>query len=289
MSNTPSLERETIQHTYTGVVKTAQEYYNSADADRFYATIWGGEDIHIGMYTHPEDSVRQASQRTVITMADTLQHVDQGTRVIDIGAGYGGSARYLARRFGCTVACVNLSETQNERNRRLNQEQQLAHLIDVVDGSFEEIPYDNGLFDIVWSQDAILHSGNRRKVIEEVRRVIKPGGEFILSDPMQSDDCPEGVLQPVLERIHLDSLASVAFYRAVTSELGFDMVQFLDFSAHLVTHYRHVQAELQRRYAEIISVVSQAYVDRMITGLGHWVEAGQNGYLRWGILHFRAQ
>jgi sarcosine/dimethylglycine N-methyltransferase len=34
-------------------------------------------------------------------------------------------------------------------------------------------------------------------------------------------------------------------------------------------------------------VVSQEYVDNMLKGLGHWVEAGQKGYLRWGILHFR--
>ena len=30
---------------------TAADYYNSRDADQFYALVWGGEDIHIGLYT----------------------------------------------------------------------------------------------------------------------------------------------------------------------------------------------------------------------------------------------
>jgi len=33
--------------------------------------------------------------------------------------------------------------------------------------------------------------------------------------------------------------------------------------------------------------VSGEYIERMITGLGHWVSAGEKGYLNWGILHFR--
>lgn len=272
---------------YSPVVKTAQTYYNSSDADRFYATIWGGEDIHVGIYTSPDESILTASQRTVQRMVETLGVVDPQTYMMDIGAGYGGAARYLAQNFGCRVACLNLSETQNERNRRLNQEQGLANLVEVTDGSFEKIPYDESVFDIAWSQDSILHSGDRRRVFEEVRRVLKKGGDFIFTDPMQSDDCPEGVLQPVLNRIHLDSLGSYAFYRKVARELGFAEVQIVDLSEHLVTHYSRVRAELQGRYAEMVGVVSQEYVDNMIKGLGHWIEAGQKGYLRWGIIHFR--
>ena len=269
------------------VVQTTQEYYNSSDADRFYATIWGGEDIHIGIYMQPDESIFDSSQRTVQQMAETLGGVSRDGRVLDIGAGYGGSGRYLARRFGCSVVCLNLSETQNVRNRQLNQEQQLAHLIEVVDASFEEVPYSDGSFDVVWSQDAILHSGNRRQVLSEVRRVLRSGGDFIFTDPMQSDDCPPGVLQPVLDRIHLDTLGSYAFYRMTLRELGFEEVQVVDLSEQLTHHYGRVREELTRRYDEIVSVISRDYVDRMLKGLGHWIEAGEQGYLRWGIMHFR--
>ncbi len=274
-------------HHYSPVVKTAQTYYNSSDADRFYATIWGGEDIHIGLYERPADTIFAASQRTVQRMAQALGNIHSDTRMLDLGSGYGGSARYLAKTFGCNVACLNLSEVQNERNRRLNEEQGLSQLINVTDGSFEEITFDESSFDIAWSQDAILHSGDRRRVFEEVRRVMRKGGDFIFTDPMQSDDCPAGVLQPVLDRIHLDSLGSFAFYRKVARDLDFEEVQIIDLSEHLITHYSRVREELNRRYDEMASVVSREYVDAMLKGLEHWIEAGQNGHLRWGILHFR--
>jgi len=103
---------------YDSVTRTAQDYYNSADADRFYYEIWGGEDIHVGLYESPDEPIRDASRKTVARMADLLEPVEPTDRIIDVGAGYGGAARYLVDRFGCHVACLNLSEVQNEPARR---------------------------------------------------------------------------------------------------------------------------------------------------------------------------
>jgi len=60
-----------------------------------------------------------------------------------------------------------------------------------------------------------------------------------------------------------------------------------DLTGQLVTHYTRVREELERRRADLQGKVSDVYIDRMIKGLGNWVEAGRNGYLAWGILHFR--
>jgi len=272
---------------YSSVVKTAQEYYNSDDADNFYFHVWGGEDIHIGLYEHDDEDIATASERTVAAMADQLGAIGSDTRILDVGAGYGGAARWLARHHGCHVSCLNLSEAQNERDRALNREQGLSELIDVVDGSFEDVPSPDASFDAAWSQDAILHSGNRARVLDEVDRVLKPGGDFIFTDPMQADDCPEGVLKPVLDRIHLDTLGSFAFYREQAARLGWQEIQALDLTHQLVNHYSRVRAVLQQRRTELAGKVSDAYIERMIQGLGHWIEAGSKGYLAWGILHFR--
>lgn len=272
---------------YSQVVETARDYYNSEDADNFYAHVWGGEDIHIGLYAEPGEDIAAASRRTVERMAAELSGLDGNSRVLDIGAGYGGAARYLARTFGCRVTALNLSEKENQRDREMNAEQGLDHLVDVVDGSFEAIPAEDAAFDLVWSQDAILHSGQRAQVVSEVARVLAPGGEFIFTDPMQADDCPDGVLQPVLDRIHLDSLGSVAFYRDACARNGFEEVAVTELTDYLVTHYSRVREELEQREASLRGQISADYLQRMHTGLGHWVDAGSKGYLCWGILHFR--
>lgn len=266
------------------VASVAEEYYDSDNADNFYFHIWGGEDIHIGLYD-TTDNVAEASRLTVKKMADQAE-IDENTRILDIGAGYGGAARYLAKTYGCTVHCLNISETQNAKNEQLTAEQDLDDKIKVVHGNFEDIPEDDADFDVVWSQDAILHSGNRKKVLDEVARVLKPGGHFVFTDPMQSDDCPEDVLQPVYDRLHLDSLGSPGFYREAGREKGLREVAFIDLSSQLGKHYARIAEILEERYDDMRDYSSTEYLDRMLVGLGNWVKASDQGYLKWGIMHF---
>jgi cyclopropane fatty-acyl-phospholipid synthase-like methyltransferase len=263
----------------------AEDYYDSSDADRFYEKVWGGEDIHIGLY-EAGDSIIEASRKTVIAMADRLQGLDAGKRVLDLGAGYGGAARYLAAQFGCAVTCLNLSEVQNARNRLLNRQQGLDQRIEVLHGSFEDIPCEDASVDVIWSQDAFLHSGRKQQVVREIARVLKPGGQLIFTDPMQADDCPDNVLQPVYDRLSLDSLASPGFYRRELEACGFTAVSFADLGHQLRNHYDRVRRQLLARRAELSGEISPAYLDRMIDGLENWVKAADAGYLAWGIMHF---
>ena len=74
----------------TEAVVRAEDYYDSGSADEFYKNIWGGEDIHIGLYQSPDEAIAPASRRTVETMAKELQGIGPNSRVLDLGAGYGG-------------------------------------------------------------------------------------------------------------------------------------------------------------------------------------------------------
>lgn len=283
-----STDAKTQQNNYSSAVETAREYYNSDDADRFYFEVWGGEDIHIGWYESDTQPIAEASRKTVARMADRVaEHLNSSSRILDMGSGYGGAARYLAKRFGCSVVALNLSEAENERCRKLNAEQNLNDKIEVIDGSFEEVPVEDQSFDLVWSQDAILHSGNRPQVISEVSRVLKPGGRFLFTDPMQSDDCPDGVLQPILDRIHLETLGSPEFYRDECQRNGMTEVGFEAGTHQLVNHYSRVLQETEKRGEQLSAEVSPAYLERMKAGLRHWINGGQQGHLAWGIFEFR--
>lgn len=272
-----------------GAINVARDYYNSGDADNFYSRIWGGEDIHIGIYRSEDEPISKASRRTIEKMAALLEDLGPESRVLDLGAGYGGPARFLAERYGCHVVALNLSEIENERNRALNESRGLESLVEVVEGSFEEVPYDEDSFDVVWSQDAILHSGEREKVFEEASRVLTENGDFVFTDPMKVDGCPDEVLQPILDRLHLDSLGSPGFYRRTAREVGLREMGFEDHTGQLSTHYARVLEETEQREGELSKAVSRGYLERMKKGLGHWVEGGRNGHLAWGIHHFRAE
>lgn len=275
------------QDTSTAV-ETARNYYNSHDADIFYATIWGGEDLHIGTYRSPEDTIFEASRRTVKKMATLAAELNENSKVLDIGSGIGGSARYLAKTYGCQVVALNLSEVENERHRKMNKEQKIDHLIEVVDGNFENIPFPENTFDLVWSQDAILHSSDRPKVIAEANRVLKKGGEMIFTDPMQTEDCSQEYLQPILKRIFLESLATPTFYCNEARKLGMEVVDYDNQPQQLANHYAKVLEDTQAREQELKELdVSDDYISHMKTGLQNWVIGGTYGHLTWGIFHFR--
>ncbi|WP_205857789.1 SAM-dependent methyltransferase, partial [Phytoactinopolyspora endophytica] len=274
---------EELTELYSAPVHVARDYYNSEDADNFYAIIWGGEDIHVGTYLTPGEDIGSASRRTVENMAAELK-LDADTKILDVGAGYGGSARYLAKTFGCKVTCLNLSELENERNRKMNREQDVDHLIEVVDGSFEDLPFEDNSYDIVWSQDAFLHSGDRVRVLEEAVRVLRPNGALIFTDPMASDNCPTGALEPILARLQLDTMGSPGFYRRELNRLGLGSIEFRDESDQLPQHYGRVLNELESRASELDGQVSIEYQERMKAGLKNWVDGGHAGNLAWGII-----
>lgn len=273
------------------VIQTAKQYYDSHDAHTFYFSIWGGEDLHLGIYRRPEDSIFEGSRRTVERMASysaNLKEKGDQARLIDLGSGIGGTARYLAKTYGCQVVALNLSETENERHRKMNREQGVDHLIEVVDGNFETLPYEDQSFDVVWSQDAFLHSPDRRKVLQEAVRVMKPGAELIFTDPMQTEEAYDDYLQPILKRIHLESMATPRFYQDTCRELGLEVLSFENLQVQLANHYGNVLKETQRREEELRGKnVSEEYLAHMKEGLRNWSNGGQFGHLTWGIFRFR--
>lgn len=266
---------------------TTQDYYDSRDADFFYTSVWGQDHIHQGIFEDDSEPMPNACLRTVKTMAEELGSIGPDTRVLDIGSGYGGTARYLASRYGCRVSTLNLSRVQNNHAKKLNEMSGLADRIDIVEGSFEDMPFDSESMDVCWSIDALLHSGNKSKVIQEAHRILKPGGEFIFADPMRTEECPPETLNPILERIHLSDMGSKEFYEKTAEETGFEHEGFKDYSDSLTATYRRALSFTEEHEDMLTHEISEDFIEHMEEGLRHWVEGGEKGNLVWGIFHFR--
>jgi len=269
---------------------TAREYYNAPSTDAFYHSLWGGSHIHIGTYLTPHDPLPLASDRTVSRMAALLgPFLTPATRVLDLGAGYGGAARWLARHYGCHVTCLNISEVQNARNRAQTRAAGLEALVAVVEGEFECLPFGEGAFELVWCQDSLLHAGDREAVAKEVARVlVRRGARVLLSDHLVGEGVAEERTRPIRERLALEGgLATRGFYAEVFEKCGFEMVGFAEGTEHMVMHCGKVVKAIEEAERLGATELSQEFAEKAKMGMAQWIEGGKQGYLEWGIFHFR--
>lgn len=265
-----------------------RSYYDTDDVDAFYGAVWGGEDIHTGIYAHEHEPVADASRRSIERAADTVTDLlTPDSTVLDLGSGYGGPTRYLAERFRCRVIALNISESQNARHRATNVERGLDDLIEVVTGSFQDIPYPDRSFDVVWSQEAFCHSSDVKGVLGEAVRVLRPEGALVFTDVMADEGTPPEVLRPVISRLGVDALTTPDLYRRTLTGLGLSRIGFDDLSSHLVRHYVRLTEETRKREQDLRGIISPGYLDHLLDNLPRWADAARREQLRWGIFHCR--
>ena len=82
-------------------------------------------------------------------------------------------------------------------------------------------------------------------------------------------------------------MGSLSFYREAAEQSGLEEIGYTDFSPQLVNTYSRVLDFTEENEEELAKEIGRDFIDHMKEGLGHWVEGGKEGYLKWGILHFR--
>jgi MPBQ/MSBQ methyltransferase len=110
-------------------------------------------------------------------------------RVLDVGCGIGGTSRYLAKKFGtdAQVTGITLSPMQVKRAQQLALEQNLPNAkFHVMDALAMDFPANS--FDLVWACESGEHMPDKKKYVEEMTRVLKPGGKIVIATWCQRDD-----------------------------------------------------------------------------------------------------
>lgn len=103
-------------------------------------------------------------------------------KVIDIGSGLGGPSRYLAANFGCTVKGVDLSPQFVEAATFLAVRCGLEGNVEYRCADALALPFEDGSFDLAWSQHVAMNIAERARLYSEILRVIRPGGRFAVYD-----------------------------------------------------------------------------------------------------------
>ncbi|MDJ0601715.1 MAG: methyltransferase domain-containing protein [Crocosphaera sp.] len=193
--------------------ETVANSYDEWTEDGILEFYWG-EHIHLGHYGSPPQpkDFLQAKADFVHEMVKWggLDTLPQGTTILDVGCGIGGSSRILAKDYEFSVTGVTISPQQVKRAQELTPENVTAQF--QVDDALA-LSFPDNSFDVVWSIEAGPHMEDKQKYAQEMMRVLKPGGILVVADWNQRDDRqqPLNGWEKVLMRQLLDQWSHPAF------------------------------------------------------------------------------
>jgi len=107
-----------------------------------------------------------------------------GLRVLDVGGGLGGPARLLAVEHGCEVVVLDLAASYVEAGSALTTLLGLVGRVAHLVGSALDLPFDDGEFDVVWTQNSGMNIADKVRLLAEFHRVLRPGGRYVFQEPM---------------------------------------------------------------------------------------------------------
>jgi SAM-dependent methyltransferase len=155
-----------------------------------------------------------------------LSQIQAGDRVLDIGAGLAGPARMLAVSPGCNVDCIELSPDYCTGAKLLNRLTGLEDKVKIYEGSALDQPFPGDTFDAAWMQNVGMNISDKRKLYEEVYRVLKPGGRFAFQEMTAGESDVSYFPLPWATDPSENFLVSIEEMQSLLGESGFVSVFF---------------------------------------------------------------
>jgi sarcosine/dimethylglycine N-methyltransferase len=166
----------------------------------------------------------------------THQLVDQlditsDHRVLDAGSGVGGTARFVADKFGCRVTAVDLTDEYCETAQWLNGLVGLDDRISVRQADVTALPFADNTFDVVFSQHVQMNVADKSRLYSEARRVLVDGGRLALWDIVSGDGRELGYPLPWADHPDRSHLATAEQLRTAIESAGFVIEHWTDRTA----------------------------------------------------------
>lgn len=153
-----------------------------------------------------------------------------GLRLLDVGSGIGGPARYFAAEHGCRVTGIDLTQEFVRVAGSLTSRTKLDGLAEFRQGSALELPFERDTFDGAYMIHVGMNIADKAGIFREVRRVLKPAGLFTIFDIVRREDGRTGdgpIRYPVPWALSEETsfVGTVKNYRDALQNAGFHLVE----------------------------------------------------------------
>jgi sarcosine/dimethylglycine N-methyltransferase len=146
--------------------------------------------------------------------------VGKDTRVVDFCAGLGGPARYLAYRYGADVTGIELTPARVKGAEDLTRRVGLRQKVRIIEGDVLQVPLPDASFDVVVSQEALLHVPDKERTLAEAFRILKPGGRLAFTDWVSHRPLSGADKELMWQGMAVADLYSLQTYAALVRKAG---------------------------------------------------------------------
>lgn len=204
---------------------------------RIWLDTWG-EHMHHGHYG-ADGSLKKNHQQAQVDLIEELLKwggVANAGNILDAGCGVGGSARYLARRFGASVLGLTLSPVQAEQGKLFTQKAKLEGRVNIEARDLMSLSPSDGPFDLIWSLESAEHIKDKQRLLEMFYELLTPGGQFLMATWCHRNEPPElnaqekRLLENLSDLYHLPPMVSINRLEELAKIAGFQSVASDDWS-----------------------------------------------------------
>jgi ubiquinone/menaquinone biosynthesis C-methylase UbiE len=111
-----------------------------------------------------------------------LCNIEPNMKILDVGSGIGGTARFLALQYGCFVTGLDIIGEYTRTASNLSAILKLYNKTEFKTGDASQLPFQDEAFDVVWTENVQMNIENKNNFYSEIYRVLKRGGKFVFHD-----------------------------------------------------------------------------------------------------------
>lgn len=265
------------------------------DLDYFYRDVWG-EHVHHGLWLRGDES-REEAVRQLVQLVAREARVGRGSRVCDIGCGYGATARMLATDCGAKVTAITVSATQHAfavapHEAHATPASEVTYLLG--DWLANDLP--DASFDAAVAIESSEHMPDLAAFFRQAHRVLRPDARLVvcawLSADAPSARARRWLLEPICREGRMPQMGTVADYERIGSAEGFILERHEDVTAKVARTWPTIAGVFARKLASrpayLRFLFDQHARNRIfaLTIFRIWL-AYRTGAMGYGVLTFR--